>query len=87
MLAAGIGRRLEDPTLPPKVLLRFGGRTLLDRHVEILRHCGIEDVTGLPWVEIDFSEDLARARSEVFPALLDLPSGDSAPGSLRRAGE
>ena len=44
MLAAGVGRRLDDPTLPPKVLLRFGGRTLLERHVDILRHCGIEGI-------------------------------------------
>ncbi len=41
MLAAGVGRRLGDAALPPKVLLRFGGRTLLERHVDILRHCGI----------------------------------------------
>ena len=27
------------------------------------------DVAGWPWVEIDFPEDLARARSEVFPAV------------------
>ena len=25
------------------------------------------DVAGWPWVEIDFPEDLARARHEVFP--------------------
>lgn len=62
MLAAGIGRRLDDESLPPKALRRFGGRTLLERHVDILRHCGVEDVTGLP-------------------------SGDSAFGRLRRAGE
>ena len=34
---------------------------------------GVEDVTGLPWVEIDFPEDLEKARSEVLPRLLDLP--------------
>ena len=28
------------------------------------------DVAGWPWVEIDFPEDLARARSEVFPAVV-----------------
>jgi choline kinase len=44
MLAAGVGRRLGDESLPPKVLLRFGGRTLLERHVAILRHCGIEGI-------------------------------------------
>ena len=41
ILGAGIGRRLERPELPPKVMLRFGGSTLLARHVAILRHCGI----------------------------------------------
>ena len=30
---------------------------------------GIEDVTGLPWIEIDFPEDVVRARSEVLPRL------------------
>ena len=44
MLAAGVGRRLGDASLPPKVLLRFGGKTLLERHAAILRHCGIERV-------------------------------------------
>lgn len=28
-----------------------------------------EDVTGLPWVEIDFPEDVLRARDEVLPQL------------------
>ena len=41
ILGAGVGRRLERPELPPKVMLRFGGNTLLARHVAILRHCGI----------------------------------------------
>lgn len=44
ILGAGLGRRLEDESLPPKVLLRFGGETLLERHAAILRHCGIERV-------------------------------------------
>jgi choline kinase len=30
---------------------------------------GIEDVTGLPWTEIDFPEDLDHAREEIFPAI------------------
>ena len=30
---------------------------------------GIEDVTGLPWIEIDFPEDIARAETEVLPHL------------------
>lgn len=45
MLAAGVGARLgtERPH-PPKVLLRFGGRSLLSRHLAILRHFGIEEL-------------------------------------------
>ena len=31
---------------------------------------GVEDVTGLPWIEIDFPEDVERAESEILPALL-----------------
>ncbi len=30
---------------------------------------GYEDVTDLPWTEIDFPEDLARARDVVLPAI------------------
>lgn len=30
---------------------------------------GVEDVTGLPWIEIDFAEDVRRAREEVLPRL------------------
>ena len=41
ILGAGIGRRLERPELPPKILLRFGGESLLARHTRILRSCGL----------------------------------------------
>lgn len=46
MLAAGCGTRLSSygDGNPPKVLLRFGGRTLLSRHIEILRALGIEEL-------------------------------------------
>lgn len=30
---------------------------------------GVEDVTGTPWIEIDFPEDIARAENKVLPAL------------------
>ena len=42
ILAAGVGRRLAVEE--PKVLLRFGGRTLLERHLGILAALGVEDV-------------------------------------------
>ena len=41
ILAAGVGNRLGRPYLPPKVLLRFGGETLLARHVRLLRRFGV----------------------------------------------
>lgn len=30
---------------------------------------GFEDVTGLPWIEIDFPEDVVRAEQEVLPRI------------------
>jgi choline kinase len=30
---------------------------------------GFEDITGLPWLEIDFPEDISRARQEILPRL------------------
>jgi choline kinase len=30
---------------------------------------GVEDVTGLPWIEIDFMADVARAEAEILPLL------------------
>jgi choline kinase len=35
-------------------------------------HVGWVDVTGLPWTEIDFAEDLRRAEDDVLPRLRDL---------------
>jgi len=33
---------------------------------------GAVDVTGLPWTEVDFAEDLHRAQAEVYPAIARL---------------
>src|SRR2546428_652466 len=39
-------------------------------HLFVSRHhVQAVDVTGLPWTEVDFAEDLRRAQSEVFPAI------------------
>ncbi len=46
MLAAGVGRRLygdENDDLP-KALLRFEGKTLLERHVGILKALGVDEL-------------------------------------------
>ncbi len=43
--AAGVGARLGGgPDDAPKVLLEFAGRGLLERHVDILTACGIDDI-------------------------------------------
>lgn len=44
ILGAGVGQRLQQPELPPKVMLSFGGETLLARHVSTLRHYGISQI-------------------------------------------
>ena len=46
MLAAGVGVRLEStsPKPPPKVLLRFGGKSLLEHHLQILKRQGIDEL-------------------------------------------
>jgi len=65
ILAAGVGQRLEDRTLPPKILLPFGGETLLARHIAILRGCGVRQidlVVGYRAEEIE--AELARIGAE-----------------------
>lgn len=32
---------------------------------------GFEDITGLPWIEIDFAEDIDRAKGQILPALTE----------------
>ena len=46
MMAAGVGSRLEaSDEGGPKAMLRFDGKTLLQRHLEILRAEGFDDMT------------------------------------------
>jgi choline kinase len=46
ILAAGRGLRLQQPEdeQSPKCLLAFGGRTLLERHLRLLRHAGVDEI-------------------------------------------
>ncbi|HEX7854527.1 MAG TPA: phosphocholine cytidylyltransferase family protein [Sphingobium sp.] len=44
LLAAGVGRRLSDTHDGPKVLLKFGGQTLIDRHIAALAAHGVDDI-------------------------------------------
>lgn len=45
LLAAGVGKRLQGMAGGPKVLLKFGGQTLLERHLAALRANGITDIS------------------------------------------
>lgn len=47
ILAAGVGSRLfgDDRSQPPKCLIEFNGKTLLARHIELLRDIGIDGLT------------------------------------------
>lgn len=38
---------------------------LLDGRIPV----GIEDITGIPWIEIDFPEDVRRAEREILPRI------------------
>ncbi|MEH1884037.1 phosphocholine cytidylyltransferase family protein [Nostoc sp.] len=45
ILAAGVGRRLgKDGQIQPKCLLNFNGKSLLERHLNHLRHYQIDEV-------------------------------------------
>ncbi len=35
---------------------------------------GVEDISGLPWIEIDYMDDIARAQRDVLPRLLGSPA-------------
>lgn len=66
MLAAGVGRRLygdENDNLP-KALLRFEGKTLLERHVGILKALGVDE---LVLVVGHRKEDLLAEAGKVAP--------------------
>lgn len=55
MLAAGVGNRLygDDRSQPPKALLQFGGRSLLDRHIENLQALGVDELV----IVVGFRQD------------------------------
>ena len=69
MLAAGTGTRLGSATAdhPPKVLLQFGGKSLLQRHIELLRRHGIEElVLGVGYHQEEIEREIAALSAEDF---------------------
>jgi choline kinase len=62
MLAAGTGTRLGSAAAekPPKVLLQFGGKSLLQRHIESLRRHGIEElVLGVGYHQEEIEHEIS----------------------------
>lgn len=59
ILAAGRGVRLQMPedSQLPKCLLRFGGMTLLERHLRMLKNAAVEDVV----LALGFRHELVEA--------------------------
>jgi len=69
MLAAGIGARLgfQATKHQAKVLLRFGGKSLLQLHIEILRRLGIEElVLGVGYHHQDIEREIAAIEARDY---------------------
>ncbi len=76
ILAAGRGQRLQQPEHQqlPKCLLRFGGKTLLERHLLALRECGVEEVVlALGFKRELIEEELARLGMRPAPQIIVNP--------------
>jgi choline kinase len=65
LLAAGVGKRLGRAEPSPKVLLEFGGKTLLARHFEALAQAGVDELVMVTGFE---SEQLIAAAKALDPA-------------------
>lgn len=75
MLAAGYGERLgRGPEAPPKTLLRFGGKSLLQRHVEILRFLGFDElVMGVGHQAQMIRDEISAIGAQDFVRTVDNP--------------
>jgi CTP:molybdopterin cytidylyltransferase MocA len=79
VLAAGAGRRYGGP----KALVRFDGRLLVERAVDVLRAAGCDPIA----VVIGAAADRVRAEADLGDAtLVDNPHWDTGMGSSLRAG-
>ena len=69
MLAAGIGARLGHTSAEtvPKVLLRFGGKSLLERHMDVFRRQNISElVLGVGYHHEDIQREIETLGSQNF---------------------
>jgi choline kinase len=61
ILAAGVGNRIAAAHTGPKALLRFAGKSLLQRHLDILASIGIADIViGTGYLAEDIQAELSR---------------------------
>jgi choline kinase len=62
------------PSAPPKVMLAFGGKTLLERHIEILREFGVDElVIGTGYRAEAIEREVARLGARGFVKTLFNP--------------
>jgi choline kinase len=98
ILAAGRGQRLEQPEdrQLPKCLLRFGGKSLLERHLLALSECGVSEVVlALGFKRELIEAELERLRLAPRPEIVINPAFElgsvltvhTAAEALRRGGE
>ena len=69
MLAAGIGARLgfAAEEQPPKILLRIGGKSLLQYHIDSLKRHGIDElVLGVGYHHQDIEREIAALGAEDY---------------------
>jgi choline kinase len=82
ILAAGVGGRLgEHHDKPPKCLLRFGGKSLLQRHLDALQRCGVEDIS----ITVGYQAQLIEAELRTLSAraaVMTVYNPDFTKGSL-----
>jgi len=67
---------VDFPPLIRETQARSGGSSCQASYDDVLRtlvlagRFGYEDVTGVPWIEIDFPADVIRARNQLVPAIV-----------------
>ena len=69
MLAAGVGSRLQaaPEKQMPKVLLRFDGKSLLQRHIDILKRHGIKEIVlAVGYRHEDIEREITAIGAEGF---------------------
>ena len=69
MLAAGLGSRLGQTSaeIGPKVLMQFGGKSLLERHIDIFKAQGVSElVLGVGFQHDKIQHEIERLEAESF---------------------